>query len=94
MLDLGPNALSVGSGKTQLIEFLVNCMMSSQETADVFLNAVMNYISNRILQDVCDGCDKSKTCEKKESNCDPENLYDEIKSQLEMAMKLTKVGKN
>lgn len=94
MMDLGENAISVGSGKKSLVEFVVNCMMSSPETADLLINVVMNYISNRILQDVCGNCDKSEACGKKQSSCDPENLYGDIKSQLEVAMKLMKIGKN
>ena len=94
MADLNNNALTAGSSRMSLVEFMVNCMMADGETAELLLNAVMNYISNTILQDVCGKCDKSEVCGKKQSSCDPENLFGDIKSQLEVAMKLMKFGKN
>ena len=94
MADLDSCALNAGSGKMKLLEFMVNCMMANKETAEFLINVVMNYISNRVLQDVCGNCDKSAACKKKEANCDPENLFDDIKTQLEMALKLTKAGMN
>ncbi len=94
MADLNNNALTAGSSRMPLVEFMVNCMMADSETAELLLNAVMNFISNKILQDVCGNCDKSENCHKKQNHCDPENLFGDIKSQLEVAMKLMKFGKN
>lgn len=92
--DLGENGVSAGSGRMSLVEFLVNCMMANGETAELFINVVMNFLSNKILQDVCGNCDKSEACRKKQSSCDPENLYSDIQAQLELALKRTKSSMN
>ena len=94
MADIGPQALSAGSGRLSLVEFMVTCMIADQQTAELLINVVMNFISNKILNDMCGKCDKEDTCEKRENNCDPETLYSDIKAQLELALKLTKSGMN
>jgi hypothetical protein len=94
MADLETAALNAGSGKMDLLEFMVSCMLANGETAELLVNVVMNFLSNKILQDVCGNCNKSDSCQKKEANCDPEHLFADIKTQVEMALKLTKIGKN
>ena len=92
--DLGHHAFNAGSGKLSLVEFIVRCMMADGRTAELFINVVMNYMSNRIMQDLCDKCDKASSCKEREDHCDPENLYSDLKAQLELALKLTKSGMN
>lgn len=94
MADIGPNALTAGSGRLSLVEFMVKCMIADQQTAELFINVVMNFMSNKILNELCGNCDKADICEKRENNCDPETLYSDIQAQLELALKLTKSGMN
>ena len=92
--DLGETALHAGSGKESLLEFVVGCMMSNDETAQLIMNCAMNFIANKIMQDVCGKCEKAETCTKKKKMCNPEEVFDMIKTDLAEAIKLTKSGLN
>lgn len=92
--DLGETALHAGSGKESLLEFVVNCMMSNEETAQLIMNCAMNFLSNKIMQDVCANCEKAEACRKKDKACDPEEVFNMIKTDLAAAIKLTKSGLN
>ena len=92
--DLGESAVHAGSGHESLLEFVVSCMMANEETAQLILNCAMNFMANKIMHDVCDKCEKAETCGKKKKMCNPEEVFDMIKNDLQEAIKLTKSGLN
>ncbi len=94
MADLNPHALTAGSAKLDLLAFMVKCMSANDEIAELLINVVTNFIANKILNDLCSHCDKADSCEKQKTKCNPENLYSDITSHLEAAIKLTKPGLN
>lgn len=92
--DLGEAAIHAGSGRESLLEFVVSCMMANDETAQLILNCAMNFMANKIMHDVCDKCEKAEACGKKQKMCDPEEVFNLIKTDLEKALNFTKSGLN
>ena len=74
MADLKPHALSAGSSKIDLIEFMVRCMAANEEVSEFLINVVMNYMANKILNDLCGQCEKIDSCHKKANHPDQRQL--------------------
>ena len=92
--DLGETAVHAGSGRESLLEFVVGCMMANEETAQLIMNCAMNFMANKILNDVCGNCEKAEACKKKDKACNPEEVFNIIKTDIEKVLKMTKAGLN
>lgn len=73
------NAMTAGSGKKELIPFLVGCMMSNPETADLIMNTALNFIREKMSEEVCGDCEKKGECRRIKEMCDTPDLMKKMK---------------
>jgi hypothetical protein len=92
--ELKDNALSAGSGRKTLIPFLVGCMMANRETADLVMNAAVNYVRAKIEDGLCKDCPGKDDCERLEDLCDMAKTDSTLKKELELLESLMQPGKN
>jgi hypothetical protein len=69
MAEMPGNAMAAGSGRKKLVPFMVGCMMANEYTADLIMNAAMNFIREKIEDEVCNDCDKINECTKIAEMC-------------------------
>lgn len=86
MLDLDTHALMAGSDRMRLVEFLATCMLVDEDTAQLLMNAVLNYILNKLNVEGCDSCPAREGCDgvkkAKQRECGDEALVHTLKKLL------------
>ena len=92
--DLGGNALTAGSTHKKLIPFLVGCMMANNETADLVMNAAVNFIRAKIEDGLCKDCPGKGECKRLEDLCDEAKNQPTFKKELDLLESLLQPGKN
>lgn len=94
MAEMRDNAMGAGSGRKDLIPFVVSCMMANKGTADLILNAAINYVRTKVQDELCKDCPGKKDCEKLEEICDEAKVDTSLKKELDLLQSLMKPGKN
>ena len=69
MAEMPGNAIAAGSGRKKLVPFMVSCMKANEYTADLIMNAALNFIRTKIEDEICKDCDKIDECTKIAEMC-------------------------
>ena len=87
LLDMDDRAFAAGSARMPLVAFMAKCMLSDQETAQLFMNVVLNYILNKLNIEGCEDCPVYNDCKganaAKKSECEDEALAGTLKKLID-----------
>ena len=86
--------MTAGSGKENLLPFIVGTMMSNPQTADLIMNAALNFIREKMSDEMCSDCEKKADCKRISEVCDTPDLIKKMKEGLSDFENMIKSSKN